>query len=143
MNLLAALLLWLSMMVLIVANNAIGDTLIAGAGGPLMAELYEALVPLPYIALCAWTYCRRTAARDVGGLLGVGLLWAVSTVMTDVLLARLALGHSWRLATVHYALWEGYWFAVVPLAQLVAPLAMARLAPKPAGAGAASSGASR
>ncbi len=131
MNLLAALLLWLSMMALIVANNAIGDTLIAGAGGPLMAELYGALVPLPYIALCAWTYCRRSPQRDTAALLAVGVLWAVSTAMADVLLARLALGHSWRLATVHYALWEGYWFAMVPLAQLIAPLAMARLAPKP------------
>ena len=131
MNLLAALLLWLSMMVLIVANNAIGDTMIAGAGSALMAELYETLVPLPYIALCAWTYGRRSPQRDTLSLLGVGLLWAVSTVVADVLLGRLALAHSWRLATVHYALWEGYWFALVPLAQLVAPLAMARLVPPP------------
>jgi hypothetical protein len=130
MNLLAALLLWLSMMVLIVANNAIGETMIAGAGSALMAELYETLVPLPYIALCAWTYGRRTGQRGTISLLGVGLLWAVSTVMADVLLARLALGHSWRLAAVHYSLGEGYWFALVPLAQLAAPLAMARLVPK-------------
>jgi hypothetical protein len=129
MNLIAALLLWLSMTVLIVANNAIGDTVIAGAGGPLMAELYEALVPLPYIALCAWTCCRRTQQHDAGGLLGIGLLWAVSTVMADVLLAHLLLGHSWRLALVHYTFWNGYWFAVVPLAQLLAPLLAGKLRP--------------
>jgi hypothetical protein len=131
-NLIAALLLWLSMMVLILANNAIGDTAIAEAGGPAMAELYEALVPLPYIALCAWTYCRRTRERSAGALLSVGALWAVSTVLVDVLLTRLMLGQSWRLAVVHYRLWDGYWFALVPLAQLVAPVVASRLIKRPA-----------
>ena len=129
MNLIAALLLWLSMTVLITANNAIGDTLIAGSGGPAMAELYKAVVPLPYIALCAWIYCRRAADRSVCALLGVGLLWAVSTVMVDVMLARLMAGQSWRLATVHYAWWDGYWFALVPAAQLLAPLLAGKLSP--------------
>lgn len=127
MNLIAALLLWLSMMVLILANNAIGDTMIANAGGPAMAELYESLVPLPYIALCAWTYCRRTRQSSAGALLGVGILWAMSTVMADVLLTRLLLGQSWRLAAVHYHFWDGYWFALVPSMQLIAPLVAARL----------------
>jgi hypothetical protein len=129
MNLVAALLLWLSMMALIFANNAIGDTMIAGSGGPAMAELYKAVVPLPYIALCAWIYCRRTAERSSVTLLGIGLLWALSTVMADVLATRLLLGQSWRLATVHYAVWDGYWFALVPIAQLVAPALAGKLSP--------------
>jgi hypothetical protein len=127
MNLIAALLLWLSTMVLILANNAIGDTVIAGAGGPVMAELYEALVPLPYIALCAWIYARNTRTAEIGALLGVGLLWAISTVLVDALITRLALGQSWRLALVHYRFWDGYWFALVPLVQLVAPPLSGRL----------------
>ncbi len=127
MNLIAALLLWLSMMVMIVANNAIGETMIADAGGQSMAELYEALVPLPYIALCAWIYCRRTKERSVSALLMVGVLWAVSTVLVDVLQTRLMLERSWRLALVHYRLWDGYWFVLVPLTQLLAPLLASRL----------------
>ncbi len=126
MNLIAALLLWLSMMMLIVANNAIGDTMIANAGGVEMAELYEALVPLPYIALCAWIYCRRTRERSAVTLLAVGLLWATSTALADVALAHFMLNHSWRLAVVHYRFWDGYWFALVPLTQLLAPFLAAR-----------------
>jgi hypothetical protein len=129
MNLIAALLLWLSMMALILANNAIGDTTIAGNGGPAMAELYKAVVPLPYIALCAWIYCRRSVQRSIMALLGVGLLWAASTVMADILVTRLLLGQSWRLAMVHYALWDGYWFALVPVGQLIAPLLAGKLSP--------------
>ncbi len=91
-----------------------------------MAELYEALVPLPYIALCAWIYCRRTRERSSAALLSMGVLWAMSTMLVDVLLARLMLGQSWRLATVHYRLWDGYWFALVPLMQLLAPLVAGR-----------------
>jgi len=127
MNLIAAFLLWLSMLTLIVANNAIGQTLIAGAGGAAMAELYEALVPLPYIALCAVIYLRRAPSRATAELLGVGLLWALSTVLADVALTRLALGQTWRLAVVHYRFWDGYWFVLVPLAQLIAPALIARL----------------
>ena len=51
----------------------------------------------------------------------VGLLWSVSTIVADVLAARLLQGLSWRLAAVHFRFWDGYLFALVPLAQLIAP----------------------
>ena len=59
-----ALLLWLSTMVLILANSAIGNTMIAAASARA-AEIYNALVPLPYVALCAWILarCGRTWGR--------------------------------------------------------------------------------
>lgn len=123
---LAAILLWLSMATMIVANNALGDTLIALESGPLVAEIYKAVVPLPYILLCAWVYARRQArAGWFADSLAVGLLWAVTTVVADVLLARFAIDQSWRGALLHYRFWDGYWFALVPLAQLVAPALLA------------------
>lgn len=115
-----ALLLWLSMMTLIVANSAIGSTLIAGISAQA-ADVYMAIVPLPYIALCAWILARRSPSASAADALVVGLLWAVSTVVVDVLAARLLQGVSWRLAAVHLRFWDGYLFALVPLAQLVAP----------------------
>ncbi len=121
-----ALLLWLSMMALIVANSAIGNTLIAGVS-PRVADIYNAVVPLPYIALCAWILARRSGGAGLGDAIAVGLLWAASTVVVDVLLARLLQGQSWRLAAVHLRFWEGYAFALVPLAQFVAPAMALRL----------------
>lgn len=115
-----ALLLWLSMMALVVANSAIGNTVIAGVS-PRAADLYNAVVPLPYVALCAWILARRSRNAALGDAVVVGLLWAVSTVVADALLARLLQGQSWRLALAHFRFWEGYAFALVPLAQLVAP----------------------
>lgn len=119
-----ALLLWLSMMALVIANSAIGNTVIAGIS-PRAADLYNAVVPLPYVALCAWILARRSRDATLGDAIAVGLLWAVSTVVADALLARLLQGQSWRLALAPFRFWEGYAFALVPLAQLVAP-ALAR-----------------
>ncbi|MGE0151287.1 MAG: hypothetical protein AB7R90_01625 [Reyranellaceae bacterium] len=122
MNFGIALLLWFSTMALIVANSAIASTVIAGIG-PRAADLYSTLVPLPYVALCAWVLARRSPGAGMADALAVGVLWAVSTVVVDVLAARLLQGLSWRLAAVHLRLWEGYFFALVPLAQAVAPAA--------------------
>jgi hypothetical protein len=115
-----ALLLWLSTMVLILANNAIGDTVIAGASARA-ADIYKAVVPLPYIALCAALLARRSRDGSFGDAAVVGLLWASSTVMADILATRLLQGQSWRLAVLHLRFWDGYAFALVPLTQLLAP----------------------
>lgn len=121
-----ALLLWLSTMVLILANNAIGDTVIATASARA-ADVYKAVVPLPYIALCAWILARRSRQASLADAAVVGLLWASSTIVVDILAARLLQGQSWRLAVLHLRFWEGYAFALVPLAQLIAPAAAAFL----------------
>jgi len=115
-----ALLLWLSTMALILANSAIGNTLIAAASARA-ADVYNTLVPLPYVALCAWILARRSREAAIADAIVVGLLWAVSTIVADVLAARLLQGLSWRLAAVHFRFWDGYLFALVPLAQLLAP----------------------
>ncbi|MGE0657892.1 MAG: hypothetical protein AB7F36_04880 [Reyranellaceae bacterium] len=120
MKLHLALLLWLSTMILILANGAIGDTIIAAASARA-ADVYKAVVPLPYVALCAWILARRSSGATTGDALAVGLLWAATTVVADALVARLLQGLSWRLAVVHYRFWDGYLFALVPLAQLAAP----------------------
>lgn len=121
-----ALLLWFSTMALIVANSAIGSTVIAGIS-PRAADLYSTIVPLPYIALCAWVLARRSPTATLQDALVVGLLWASSTVIVDVAVARLLQGLSWRLAAVHLRFWDGYLFALVPAAQLMAPAVALRL----------------
>jgi hypothetical protein len=121
-----ALLLWLSTMMLIIANSAIGSTVIAGIS-PRAADLYSTIVPLPYIALCAWMLARRSPNATLAEALVVGLLWASSTIIVDVAAARLLQGLSWRLAAVHLTFWDGYLFALVPLAQALAPAIALRL----------------
>ncbi len=120
MKLHVALLLWLSTMVLIFANSAIGDTIIAAAS-VRAADVYKTVVPLPYVALCAWILARRSPGATLGDALAIGLLWAITTIVADALVARLLQGLSWRLAVVHYRFWDGYLFALVPVAQLAAP----------------------
>ena len=85
------------------------------------ADVYKAAIPLPYVALCAWVLARRSPDAAIGDALVVGVLWAVSTIVADVLAARLLQGLTWRLALSDLRFWEGYLFALVPLAQLVAP----------------------
>ena len=115
-----ALALWLSTMVLVLANGAIGDTIIATASARA-ADVYKAVIPLPYVALCAWVLARRSPGAAMADAVVAGMLWAVSTIVAEVLAARLLQGLTWRLALSDLRFWEGYLFALVPLAQLVAP----------------------
>lgn len=136
MNPLAAILLWLSMLALLLANNALGDVQIALASGTEFADRYKSIVPLPYIALCAWVLARRRPpGAGLGDALAVGLLWALSTVVVMSLLARYLQGVNWRLAFQPYRLWDGYWFALVPLAQALLPPLFYRLIAPLAGPG--------
>ena len=137
MNLVAAMLLWLSMLALILANNALGDVQIAMASGVEMAELYKAVVPIPYIALCAWVAARRRpAGAGAVDALAIGAMWAASTIIAESLIARYLQGLSWRAAFLHYRFWDGYLFAVLPLAQGLLPALFYRLIkPLPASAG--------
>ena len=52
--------LWLAFAILLIANNAIGDTWIASNLSARTVEWFKVLVPLPYVVLLAAIHARRT-----------------------------------------------------------------------------------
>lgn len=120
--------LWLAQAVALLANHALGDTLIAGALGPRTALLYKTLVPLPYIALLALIHARRTRGPQalVAGIVA-GILWAVSTALLDAAYGRLTFGETPPSLFDRYRLFEGSPWVILPLVQMIVPVALAAL----------------
>jgi len=114
--------LWLAQAVALLANHALGDTLIAALLGPRLALTYKTLVPLPYIALLALIHARRTRGPQalVAGIVA-GVLWSTSTVLLDAAYGRLTFGETALTLIDRYRLFEGPLWVLLPLTQLLLP----------------------
>jgi hypothetical protein len=120
--------LWLAQAVALLANHALGDTLIAALLGPRMALTYKTLVPLPYIALLTLIHARRTRGpQALAAGIVAGALWASSTVLLDAAYGRLTFDETVDSLIDRYRLFEGPLWVILPLAQLALPTAMAAL----------------
>jgi hypothetical protein len=118
--------LWLAQAVALLANHALGDTLIAGLLGPRLALTYKTLVPLPYIALLALIHARRTRGpQAVAAGIVAGALWAGSTIVLDAAYGRLTFEESVSSLIDRYRVFEGPIWAILPLTQLLLPTALA------------------
>ena len=81
--------LWLAIALFVLLNNAVGDTWIAATLSVRTVEWYKALVPLPYVAMLALIHARRTTGlRWLEAAALAALLWPLSTVLVDLLYAR-------------------------------------------------------
>lgn len=120
--------LWLAQAVALLANHALGDTLIAALLGPRMALTYKTLIPLPYIALLALIHARRSRGPQAlaAGIIA-GSLWAGSTVLLDAAYGRLTFGETVDTLIDRYRLFEGPLWVILPLTQLLLPPALAAL----------------
>jgi hypothetical protein len=115
--------LWVAIAVLVVLNDAIGDTWIAVALSGTAVEWYKTLVPLPYVVLMAAIHARRTAGpqwRDAALL--AALLWAPSTVLVEFLYGRLTFGEDPQALLDRFAVWWGAPYPLLVLVLFAAPL---------------------
>lgn len=116
-----ALAMWLATAALMLANHAIGDTLIASAGSARAVEWYKTLVPIPYVAFLAALHARHTAGPAwLAAALLPAAVWPVSTALVDALYLRLTFDEPWEALADRYAV---EWGAPFPL--LLAVLALA------------------
>lgn len=106
----------------LLANHALGDTLIASLLGPRLALTYKTLVPLPYIALLTLIHVRRTRGPQavIAGIVA-GVLWSTSTVLLDAGYGRLTFDESAATLIDRYRLFEGPIWVILPLTQLLLP----------------------
>lgn len=123
--------LWIAVALLVVLNDAVGDTWIATSLSVRAVEWYKVLVPLPYIVLMAVIHARRTAGpRWFEAALLASLLWPLSTVLIDFLYARLTYDEDPASFLDRFAFWWGAPYPLLVLTLFAAPwlagVAMAR-----------------
>ena len=115
--------LWLAFAILLIANNAIGDTWIASNLSARTVEWFKVLVPLPYVVLLAAIHARRTRGprwRDAALL--ASLLWPTSTAIVDFLYERLTFGNDTDAFLGHFSLEAGAPYGVLLAVLFAAPL---------------------
>ena len=116
--------LWLAIAMLVLVNNAIGDTWIADRLPVLAVEWYKVLVPLPYVILMSIIHARRTAGPQwLEAALLAALLWPTTTVLADVLYGRLLFGMEPAEFLDRFAVWWGAPYPLLVVALFAAPLA--------------------
>jgi hypothetical protein len=123
--------LWVAIALLVVLNDAVGDTWIAVSLSVRAVEWYKVLVPLPYVVLMATIHARHTAGpRWFEAALLAALLWPVSTVLVDFLYMRLTYDADPASFLERFAFWWGAPYPLLVLVLFAAPLlvgaAMAR-----------------
>ena len=121
-----ALLLWLAIAALVVANNLVGDTWIALALPVRAVEWYKVLVPLPYALLMAAIHARRTAGPHwFEAALVAALMWPTSIVIADFLYARIVFDEDPAAFFDRFAFWWGAPYPLLIAGLFIAPLALA------------------
>ena len=123
--------LWVAIALLVVLNDAVGDTWIATSLSVRAVEWYKVLVPLPYVVLMAIIHARHTVgSRWFEAALLAALLWPLSTVLIDFLYVRLTYGEDPASFLDRFAFWWGAPYPLLVLTLFAAPLlasvAMAR-----------------
>lgn len=132
MLLLRAFLVWL----LIIAVETVHGILRGFLLVPLVGELPARQIGVPIgsllIFIVACLCVRWVAARTKLQLLGVGLLWAVLTILIEIGLGRLVLGLPWGRITEDYDPTRGGFLGLGLLFMAVSPLLAARTNRTPA-----------
>ncbi len=115
--------LWAAIALLVVLNDAVGDTWIAVSLSVRAVEWYKVLVPLPYVVLMAFIHAHHTSGpRWFEAALPAALLWPTSTVLVDFLYVRLTYGEDPASFLDRFAFWWGAPYPLLVLTLFAAPL---------------------
>ena len=120
--------LWAAIALLVMMNDAIGDTWIAAALSVRAVEWYKVLVPLPYVALLAFIHARHTMGpRWLEAALLAALLWPSCTILVEVLYMRFTYDADVAAFLDRFGIWWGAPYPLLILALFTMPLVAGRL----------------
>ena len=115
--------LWVAIALLVVLNDAVGDTWIATSLSVRAVEWYKVLVPLPYVVLMALIHARHTSGpRWFEAAVLAALLWPTSTVLVDFLYVRLTYGQEPEAFLDRFGFWWGAPYPLLVVTLFAAPL---------------------
>jgi hypothetical protein len=123
-----ALLYWLLMAVVIVANGFVGALAVSSRFGEYPNHVYKSVVAILIVLLASHRMARTLESRAAAWF--VGLLWCGLTVMFEFVIGHYVFGNSWPRLVADYRLWEGRLWSLVLLAEVAGPPLMFALLPQ-------------
>jgi len=120
-----AIVLWLILAGIAVANGYFGNTVVAGQLGDCGAHVYKSVVLVAAVFLIAQLYAHQTQGTGwVSAALGAGLLWLGLTIIFEFALGHYVFGNPWETLVADYQIWKGRLWPLVLISDLMAPLVM-------------------
>ena len=116
-----AIVIWLVMAVVGVANGIFRAAVLVPSLGDQRAHLLSTLVLCVLIVLLALLFTGWIGPRTVFQASLVGLLWALLTVLFEFVAGHYIFGNTWRKLLADYNLWQGRIWALVPIVLYLAP----------------------
>jgi hypothetical protein len=123
-----AVLAWLLMVVIAVANGVLREAVLSPRLSELRAHQLSSLTLVLLFALYVWGARRFLRLRSRGQALGVGALWLVLTVLFELGFGHWVAGHPWQRLLADYDLAAGRLWTLVLLWVGLAPLAVYEVA---------------
>lgn len=127
MTYLKAVLIWLLIMAVESVNGICRELFVKPLTGEREARVISFLIALVLIMVVTWLTIRWIGAKTVRGLLAIGLMWAVLTVLFEGLIVRPLTGVSWERFLADYNLFEGNLMSLGLLYLILTPLIAAKL----------------
>ena len=115
--------LWCAIAVLVIANDAIGDTWIAATLPARAVEWYKVLVPLPYVALMSIIHARRTQGPQWLQAAAVASInWPPSMMAADYFYGRFTFGEDLDAFFARFQVQWGQPYPLLLLALFAGPI---------------------
>ena len=118
---LRALIVWLLLAVVGVANGIFRGTFLVARLGDQRAHVVSTLILCALIVLLAFAFIKWVGPGTVLQASLVGLLWAVLTLAFEFLAGHYLFGNSWGKLLADYSIWRGRIWVLVPIVLYLAP----------------------
>jgi hypothetical protein len=123
----AALLAWLLLLGLAVANGALREFLLLPLMGEPAARLLSPVILAPGVLILGGLFAWYAGPRPAPVLLGVGLLWLLLALMFEFCFFHFVRGVPWTVLLADYNILAGRLLALVWIATLLGPWLGGRL----------------
>jgi len=115
--------LWLAIALLVIANDAIGDTWIAATLSARAVEWYKVLVPLSYVALMSIIHARRTQGPQwFQAAIVASINWPPSMMAADYFYGRFTFGEDLEAFFARFQVQWGQPYPLLLLALFAGPI---------------------
>jgi hypothetical protein len=122
-----ALLVWLLLLIVAVANGALREGLITPRFGEAAGHVVSTLTLCAAILAAAWATIRWIGVAARRDAVRVGGLWVLLTLAFELLAGHYLFGAPWQRLLADYDVLRGHIWILVPVTTALAPLVAARL----------------